>query len=162
VAVSRGEFETLYVSEFPNVFRTAYLMTGDRQEALDLAQETFVRAFERWRAVRGTQNPAAWLQRVVANLAISLHRRQRIRHLRGESRVEADLPAEIPDPNLMAALRALSPAQRVVIVLRYYADQSIEQVSETLGKRPGTITALTSQGLARLRAELKERINDEA
>lgn len=161
--MSGGQFEVLYAREFPNVYRTAYLITGDRQEALDLAQETFVRAYERWRSVRRMDNPAAWVQRVVANLALSLQRRHRVRR-RMAPRTLSDVPVPTGplDPSLMDALRTLSPAQRTVIVLRYFADQSIQQVADALGKRPGTVTALSSQGLARLRIELKEAISDEA
>jgi DNA-directed RNA polymerase specialized sigma24 family protein len=51
------------------------------------------------------------------------------------------------------------------VVLRFYADRSIEEVARTLGKRPGTIRALTSQGVARLRSSLgsieDEEVSDE-
>ncbi|MFB3739676.1 MAG: sigma-70 family RNA polymerase sigma factor [Candidatus Velamenicoccus archaeovorus] len=161
--MTRGRFEALYEGEFASVFRTAYLITGDRQEALDLAQEAFVRAYERWRSVRDLRNPAAWLQRVVANLALSAERRRHVTRRRAPRIAsEAARSMHPSDPDLMEALRRLSPAQRTVIVLRYYTDQSIQQVADALGKRPGTITALASQGLARLRAELEERIVDEA
>jgi RNA polymerase sigma factor (sigma-70 family) len=62
---------------------------------------------------------------------------------------------------LLAALRELSPAQRAVVVLRYYTDQSIEDVAQILGKRPGTVRALASQGLSRLRVSLSGKVNDE-
>ena len=157
-------FDALYETEFPNVFRTAYLMTGDREEALDLTHEAFARAYERWPSVRGASNPAAWLQRVVANLAISWHRRRRVRQ-RFARRLGPDVLAiepQVPDSELMAALRALTSAQRAVVVLRYFGDQSIDDVAEALGKRPGTVSALTSQALARLRELLRERSQDEA
>lgn len=161
--MGRADFEALYRAEFPNVFRTAFLIAGDRQEALNLTQEAFARTYERWRAVRRARNPAAWVQRVVANLAISSHRRRLVRERYSTRSTEAVVPApETPEPELLAALRTLTPAQRGVIVLRYFADRSIEDVAEALGKRPGTVTALTSQGLARLREQLKEGVIDEA
>lgn len=55
------------------------------------------------------------------------------------------------DQDVVEAVRALPPAMRAVIVLRYFADQSIEEVASALGRRPGTIRALTAQGVARLR-----------
>ena len=161
--MGRPDFEALYRDLFPIVFRTAYLIVGDRQEAQDLAQEAFARAYERWRVVRGARSPEAWLQTVVANLAISSYRRRRVRERVARRTAEGVVAAiDIPDPELMRALRTLTPAQRAVIVLRFFADRSIEDVAHALGKRPGTVRALTSQGLARLRELLKEGASDEA
>jgi RNA polymerase sigma-70 factor (ECF subfamily) len=157
-------FEALYREAFADVFRTAYLIVGDRQEALDLAQETFARAFERWRSVRSLHRPEAWLQRVVANLAVSWHRGRRRRRSLG-------VPAGAPrfddvasvDPDLAQAVRELTPAQRAVVVLRFYLDRSVDDVAAALGKRPGTVRALTAQAMARLRVSvtLDEEIEDE-
>ncbi len=143
--------------------RTAYLITGDREEAIDIAQEALARAYERWRAVSQLDRPGAWLQRVAGNLAISWRRRQRYVS-RSEIGIEerADLLAPGSDLELMEALQFLSPAQRAVVVLRYYADQPIDQVAKSLGKQPGTVRALSSQGLARLREFMREEVDDEA
>ena len=69
-----GAFERLCEEEWPTVMRTAYLITGDRSEAEDLAQEAFVRAYERWSTVAALDRPQAWLQRVVVNLSLSWRR----------------------------------------------------------------------------------------
>lgn len=151
MSARREAFEKLCRDEFSALVRTAYLMTGDREEALDLAQEALARAYQRWNEVSRLDRPGAWLQRVVANLAITWRRRQRARARRLFHSPSQYDPPVTPDPELMSALRALSPAQRAAIVLRYYADYSVEEVARTLGKRPGTVRALVSQGLARLR-----------
>ena len=63
------------------------------------------------------------------------------------------LPASEPatdaqgDPAVTAALAALTPSQRAAVVLRFYLDLSIQDTARTLGKRPGTVRALTSQGV---------------
>lgn len=152
----RHDFDALYREHFKAVLATAYLLTGNREQAMDLAQEAFARAYERWNAVSQHQQPAAWLQRVVTNLALSWHRRERVRRrpIPLESHVHAP---DVPEPAVLVALSRLSPAQRAVIVLRYYADQSVHQVAEILGKRPGTIRALGSQALARLRSLLEAK-----
>lgn len=140
--------------------RAAYLITGDMQEAADVTQEAFVRAFERGDSVFTLHRPGAWLQRVATNLAISRWRRQRVR-LRSPAAVESKSEMVMPDPDLMAALRQLSPAQRAVIVLRFYGDQSVEEVARALRKRPGTVKALTFQAVRRLR-ELLAEVEDDA
>lgn len=156
-------FERLCRDEYPSVTRTAYLITGDREEAVDIAQEALARAYERWRVVSQLDRPGAWLQRVAGNLAISWRRRQRyVSRSAAEIEERADRLAPSSDLDLMEALQFLSPAQRAVIVLRYYADQSIDQVAKALDKQPGTVRALASQGLARLREFLREEVDDEA
>ena len=156
-------FERLCRAEYPAVVRTAYLITGDREEASDVAQEALARAYERWGVVSELDRPGAWLQRVAANLSLSWRRRRRYE---ARSAVEIEEHAEAltegTDLDLMDALRFLTPAQRAVVVLRYYADQSVDQVARALQKRPGTVRALTSQGLARLREFLGEDVDDGA
>jgi RNA polymerase sigma-70 factor, ECF subfamily len=156
LGADRRGFEAFYAAHFARVVGAAYLMTGSREEARDLAQETFARAYERWETVSRYEEPGAWLQRVVTNLATSWRRRQRLRAR--ETIAESTVPSpDVPEPAILRALLRLTPAQRAVIVLRFYADQSVAQVSKILGKRPGTVRALTSQGLSRLReaAELQ-------
>jgi RNA polymerase sigma-70 factor (sigma-E family) len=146
-----GAFERLCEEEWPTVWRTAYLITGDRSEAEDLAQEAFVRAYERWATVAALDKPQAWLQRVVVNLSLSWRRRLAVR--RGAVPERAAQMEQTPvDHDVVEAVRALPPAMRAAIVLRYFADQSIEEVASAMGRRPGTIRALTAQGVARLRA----------
>ena len=156
-------FDRLCRKEYVSVVRTAYLITGDREEAVDLAQEAFARAYERWRSVSRMDRPGGWLQRVVANLAISWRRQRRFRADVGAGEVDAVVAdEEASDLDLLEALRALTPGQRAAIVLRYYADQPVEEVARALGKRPGTVRALTSQGLARLREFMGDEVSDEA
>lgn len=145
-------FDALCRREYPLVVRTAYLITGDREEAADVAQEAFARAYQHWRKVRTMDRPGAWLQRVASNLAISWRRRARWRSRLAEvPEVEAQDPDVTEEMVLMEALSLLAPAQRAAIVLRFYADQSVAQTARALGKRPGTVRALTAQGMARLR-----------
>jgi RNA polymerase sigma-70 factor (sigma-E family) len=150
-----GDFEDFCRAEYDRVARTAYWLSGDRQEATDLTQEAFARAFQRWKKLRLLDRPDAWVQRVVVNLALShLRRRRFLPRLVSSLPERAKFDPEPPDPQLRRALLSLTDSQRVVIVLRYYLDRSIEEVARGLGKRPGTIRALTSQGLARLRQVL--------
>jgi DNA-directed RNA polymerase specialized sigma24 family protein len=156
----RDAFVELCRDEYAAVVRSAYLITGSREDALDLAQETFARAYEQWRTVSQMDRPAAWLQRVVANLAISSHRRRRLA-ARKLAMVPRESPVRLDDSSSFTGLDALTPAQRAVIVLRYYADLSVDQTASALGKRPGTVRALSSQALGRLRDGLHQEVRGE-
>lgn len=158
----REAFEQLCRDEYAGLVRTAYLITGDHEESLDVAQEALARAYERWRSISQFDRPGAWVNRVAVNLAISWRRRQKVRLTKNVVSAKASTSGpEPPDTELLSALRLLTPAQRAVVVLRYYADQPIEHVAQTLGKRPGTVRALSAQGVARLRASLSGKVNDE-
>jgi len=157
-----GGFEGLYRREYPRVAGTAYLLTRDKEEARDLAQETFSRAFSRWGSLSHHPSPEAWLQKVVTNLSFSWHRRLRLRRSKPAPRAEDFMvdPVEPVDPQILRALGELSDGQRAVVVLRYYADLSVAQVAEILGKKPGTVKALSSQGVANMRRLLGSKGED--
>jgi RNA polymerase sigma factor (sigma-70 family) len=146
-------FERFCEVNYGRVVRTAFLILGDRQEALDVAQETFVRAFERWRQVAEMENPEGWLIKVAANQALS---RRRVNRRRSAAPAidEEMAPPEPQDPTLVVVLRRLTPRQRAALALRFYLDQSVEQTAELLNVKPGTVRALTAQGVARLREQL--------
>ena len=146
-----ADFEALCETTYEPVANAAFLIVGDRQEALDITQEAFSRALERWPQVRAMNNPQGWIYRVAVNLALSRNRGLR----RLSNRVpDRGAPGPEPtDPALTAALMRLTPAQRTAIVLRFYLDLSIDDTATALRKRPGTVRALTAQGIARLRRD---------
>jgi RNA polymerase sigma-70 factor (sigma-E family) len=153
------DFEELWTKHFRSVARTAYLVTGDPQEAHDCAQEAFVRALQRWSKVGNLEKPEGWVHRVATNLAISSARRRRPRR-------SIEVPAvtagpEPSDDELRRALLLLTPAQRAVVALRFYLDWSVEEVADALGKAPGTVRALTHQAMQRLRESVHQEILDE-
>ena len=135
--------------------RLAYGLTGDRGHAEDLAQTAFARAYAAWPRVRRAGDPDAYVRQIVVN-----ENRRRLRR----RRVGEQLTDRPPEPGgedtarvrddraaLMAALRALGPRQRAVIVLRYWLDLTEAETAATLGCSVGTIKSQTSRALARLR-----------
>ncbi len=155
--MASADFEALWRTHFRRVARTAFLVTGDAQEAMDVAQEAFVRGLQHWRTVSKLERPEAWIHRVATNLAISEKRRRRPRPLVAE---QVLLPSDPPDDELARALRSLTPAQRAVIAMRFYLDWPVDEVARALRKRPGTVRALTHQGMERLREILSKERRD--
>ncbi|WP_433018305.1 SigE family RNA polymerase sigma factor [Kribbella sp. CA-294648] len=150
------DFEEFARARTAQLYRTAWLLTGDRHHAEDLVQETLAKMFRAWRGVQRIDNPSAYAQTVLARTFIS----QRRRRSWGEQPV-ASMPerAERPgDPalriSLQNALAELSPLDRAVLVLRFFEDRSVEQVALDLGKNAGAIRTRTSRALDRLRAVL--------
>jgi RNA polymerase sigma-70 factor (ECF subfamily) len=139
----------------PRLYGAMLLHTRSHEEAEDLAQETLVRAVERWPAVSQMASPDGWLFRVAFNLAHSRGRRvarwSKVRH-RLASAPGTD--AGPRDLDLARALGLLSERQRAAVVLRHYLDRSVSETAVVLGCSEGTVKALTHQGIESLRRSL--------
>ena len=148
-----ARYEAFFREQFPRVARVATLVMGDVDEGKDVAQEAMARAYQHWRKVSEMDRPDAWVDKVATNIALSRLRRRK------QHEIVEDIPGpepDTPDHELLQAVRSLSPAQRSVIALRFYLDWSVDDVAEALGKRPGTVRALTHQGMERLRSLVVE------
>ena len=153
-----GDLAAFYADQFDRVRGSLVLFTGSREIGEELAQEAFVKACQHWEKVREMESPGGWVHRVGINLAISRGRRQTSER-RAHRRIRADRTATHPGPagapvgdsDLQQALLDLGPDERAVIVLRFYADLSVAQVSDVLAIPEGTVKTRTRTGLAALR-----------
>jgi RNA polymerase sigma factor (sigma-70 family) len=143
--------EALWREHYAQIVRTAFLMTSSMEDAEELAQDTFVAALAKWRRRTMEEYAEAWLHAVVRRRAISLLRKKREQPRAFPPEEAMQEPSEPLEAALLRAIAALPLAQRQTVVLRYYLDYSVEDAARALGKRPGTVRALTSQGVARLR-----------
>ena len=131
-------------------YRVAYRVLGDRDDALDIAQESMARAFERWRKVAPYTEP--WVARVVTNLAIGQWRRRRRDHASLSDVAVVDIePATLERVDLVRLLEALPRRQREVLALRFLADLSEADVAAALGCSVGSVKRHSHRGLPTLR-----------
>jgi RNA polymerase sigma factor (sigma-70 family) len=151
------------------VYRLAYRLTGDKQDAEDLTQETFLRVFRSLSSYTpGTFE--GWLHRITTNLFLDqVRRKKRIRfETMGEdaSRVEATDDRARPergyehahlDHDVQAALDALRPEYRAAVVLCDIEDLSYEEIAVTLGIKIGTVRSRIHRARAQLRDALEHR-----
>jgi RNA polymerase sigma-70 factor (ECF subfamily) len=141
-------FRALVERHSRSVFRLAYRMTGNEQDAEDVVQESFIRAYRQLGRFESRANFGTWLYRIAANCSVDLMRAKQARHdqTRSESLDAAgQMPAsDLPGPERMAesaeierrvreALGTLSPLERAAFTLRHYEGRSIEEISRTLG-----------------------------
>jgi len=139
----------------PRLVGSLTLYCGNRTIAEDLTQEALIRTWMRWKKVREMRSPEAWTFRTAFNLANSWGRRHQAER-RALKRLERSGAAFAPpDPVDVVAVRtavgALPPRQRAAIVCRYFAGMSVDETAATIGAKPGTVKALTFQGVASLR-----------
>lgn len=140
----------------------AYRLTLDPSEAEELAQDSFVRVWEKWDRI-ASQNPDAYLQRVLTNRYLSRTRRlvtmRRLVHVLRHSDSQPDPAEELSERDmLLQALQHLTPTQRAVVLLRFVEDLSVAQVADILGCSTGSIKTHTSRALATLRQILPTTI----
>lgn len=146
-----------------SVYRFLKAMVRDEDSAQDLAQDTFVRAFQSLGSFRGEAQLTTWILSIARNLALNRIRR---RKLENRWQVVTDQIPEVADvraaaatgdPRLMAALGQLPLPQREAVALFYLEDLSIDQVSRLTGRPAGTIKSELHRARASLRAAIEER-----
>ncbi|MDO9456357.1 SigE family RNA polymerase sigma factor [Nocardioides sp.] len=147
----------------PTLLRTAILLTGDRHRAEDLVQDALTAVAARWGRLSG-QDPDAYARQVVVRRNISWWRKHRREVVVAEVRPGL-AAADLTDRRLLLdhALATLTPRQRAVVVLRYYADLTERDTADALGVSVGTVKSQTHLALRRLREaapELAELIGD--
>lgn len=139
------EFRWLFISEYPSVVRTTYLVLHDHARAEEIAQDAFVQLMRHWAKVGRYDSPSAWLRRVAIRLAVKEARRdqrrlvltRRVEEMPGAPATRTMQGTEV-DEELIAAIRQLSPQQRSVVVLFYYEDRPMDQIADILGCTPAT------------------------
>lgn len=157
---AKDDFDRLYRSAYPRVYRTLTAILGDPAEAEDCAQDTFVQAFGAWPRWRPDAPAEAWVHRIAVNKAISYRRRARLRSV-GELLRRLGKPARGHDPaeialrpDLLTALRAIPPKLAAAIVLRHYHGYNNREIAAALGVSERTVGARLSQAAGRLRSLL--------
>ncbi|GHH67731.1 SigE family RNA polymerase sigma factor [Promicromonospora soli] len=153
------EFVAFVEADGPYLFRTAFLLVGERALAEDLVQSTFERVYRRWDTARAAGAPRAYARKVLVNLRTDAWRRTRLTDVPGDDNVPVahadDHAAQIAlRDELARALGSLSPQQRRVVVLRHVLDLPEAQVAREIGRSVGTVKAASSRGLERLRSLL--------
>ncbi|HEY9368350.1 SigE family RNA polymerase sigma factor [Streptomyces sp.] len=145
------------------LYRTAYLLCGDADQARDLTQTTLAKVFQRWRRAGTADHPHAYAKTVLTRTFLA-ERRRRLRDLLaytragrsgGTAAVSAPGDADVR-VTLLAALAELPPRARAMVVLRYWEDLSVETVAGLLRCSESTVKSQCSRSLARLRERLGE------
>jgi RNA polymerase sigma-70 factor (ECF subfamily) len=146
-AGDQAAFEAIFQRYERQIYSFAYRMMGNADDAYDLTQECFIKAYRNLEKTSGDLNVSAWLHRIASNSCLDvLRRRQRIRWLPWENdRHETLLPAYTPDDpeatlvssetrqDVQAVLNEMSPRNRLALLLREFEGMSTEEIGEVMG-----------------------------
>ncbi len=171
-------FDDLVLEYQDRVYHIALKMTGSEEDAFDLSQETFLKAFRTLKSFRGEASFGTWLYRLASNLCIDFLRKKKRRG--SASLVSLDeeeapgRPRELPDlryepqnelerketrEKVRAGLRRLPEEQRLILVLRDVEGLSYQEIGDVLKLEQGTVKSRIYRARARLAALLTEEGN---
>jgi RNA polymerase sigma-70 factor (ECF subfamily) len=161
-----GAFEALFERHRAPIFRVAVALTGDRQLAEEILQETFTRAHQHRASLRADVSPLPWLHRVALNLCYDAlgRKRQRVTPLDVAVHEVIRDPAAGPSETAERAelhrilhdgIAALPEKYASVLALYYLQRMSLQEVADTLDLQLGTVKSRVHNGLRRLRAVLE-------
>ena len=136
-----------------------YGLTGARDDAEEVAQEAFCRAWEKLPALRRRDRLVSWLYRIAHNLAVSASRRPRPVALVREPSAAGQAPAD-PAAEVHRAVAGLPDAQRIVVSLRHFTGLSHEEIARMLSVPAGTVRSRLSRAYSRLRPLLAHLLED--
>jgi len=153
VVMRSTTFEEFFHAERDGLFGALVLITGNRHEAEELAQDAFLAVWERWDRVESMANPAGYLYRTAMNGFRKRRRRAAVALRRVvRSQADRDVFAEADARQVVAgALAGLSRRQRAALVLTELLGFTSEEAGRALGIKAVTVRALASQGRAAMK-----------
>ncbi len=164
-AGDRRAFDKLVARYKDKMFALAYRMTGNREEALDILQDTFFAAFKAIRGFREEASFSSWLYRIVSNKSINLIKRRGILSFLPFGASPKDEPAyEMDDAagrselsnKIQESINELPPKQKLVFNLRFYDQLSFVEIAEILGKGESTVKTNYQKAVEKLQKKLED------
>jgi RNA polymerase sigma-70 factor (ECF subfamily) len=158
LAGSEADLEALFRRHWPRAYRAAFLIVHDHAAAEDIAQEAFMAAVRRLDRFDRRRPFAPWLGTIVANRAIDWLRARTARRESGQPCPELESPPPSVtrySDEVVAALGALSPEHRAVVVLRYVLEFTPGEIADALELPRGTVNSRLRRGLDALEARLR-------
>jgi RNA polymerase sigma-70 factor (sigma-E family) len=150
-------FEDFMAARWAPLFRTAYLITGDRHQAEELLQAALAKTYVGWDRIRDKKAADSYVRTTMLRTAASTWRKRRREHLTDRVPEQSAADAAAGTDSRLALwthILALPPRMRATLVLRFYEDLTEAQTAAELGCSVGSVKSQTSRALDRLRASL--------
>jgi len=172
-------FDTLFTRYQKRTYRLVQRFISNREDALDLTQDAFIRAYQGLGDFKSQCQFYSWLYRITVNLCIDfLRKKSRSEVLLYDSDESGELPmANIPDPrsespakavenkelrtHIRKAVRRLPPKQRQIFILRHWDGLSLKDIAAVVGRSDGTVKAHLLHAHRNLRKHLRPYLQEE-
>lgn len=168
-AGDRDAFRVLVEKHSRMVFRLAYRMTDNEQDAEEVVQESFLRAYKNIDGFKSQSNFGTWLYRIATNCCLDLlgKRKGQQSHmpLQDDEGEEMPLPTPQPGPERMLlsaemkaklaeAMKSLTPQEHVAFVMRHFEGSSIEEIGRTLSIKDGSAKNTVFRAVQKIRGAM--------
>lgn len=159
-------FGHLYDLFLDKIYRFVFLKVSNKQEAEDLSQQVFMKAWENiWQFQDEGVPFSSWLYKIARNLVIDFYRTRRA-VISLEETIESDVLLDEVDigeeivmnydkQTLLASLNSLTDGQKDVVILRYIEDMSYDEIAKITGKNQAALRILQYRGMRKLKAILE-------
>lgn len=152
-------FQKLIHNEKEKLYRMAFVYMGNEEDTLEVFQETVFKAFQAISTLQNNQYFSTWLTRILINTALAfLKRKQNVVAISREmlENIGDTGHVQLEDQlDLLQALESLDEKYKTALLLRFYKDYSIKQISAILDIPEGTVKTNIHRGLSILRKKLK-------
>ena len=152
------------------IYKICYSFGKNKENALDIVQNVFLKAFENLKTIKGRQNFKSWLSRIAFNEGINWTRKFKNRAFEDEfdeqteisnyePTIDDELIAREHKHELLRSLFALNTRYRLAVVLRYYQEMPIKEIAEILNCSEGVVKNMLYRSLQRLKLTLVRQLN---
>ena len=159
-AEASAAFVRSALAEADDAYRLAGYLLGDATEAQDAVQDALIKAWQSWSSLRDPDAFGPWFGQIVVNVCrdrMRRHRTLRMVELGAAGEVESDdvFRRMTVDDDLAGLVARLVPEQRIVVVLRFWQDLTLEQIADRLDVPLGTVKSRLHYALKALSVELR-------
>ena len=147
--------EEQVLHSYEAMYRLAYTYVRNEEDALDIVQESVYKAMKGAGSVKGEAYIKTWLWRIVMNTAVDFIRKNR-REISVDAFSETGREDIYRDFDTLDALKVLDERERAVVVLRFFEEQKLTEIAETLCENVNTVKTILYRSLKKLKMELTE------
>ncbi|PGS53443.1 RNA polymerase sigma factor [Bacillus sp. AFS041924] len=162
-SIDKDRLEVLFNKHSSLVYRTAYFLTKSSAMADDITQETFIRIIKKIHLYDSTKQIEPWIYRITVNITRNMIRKQKIKKLFGmnpiaplENSVEQSILQTEMEDQLWKEINLLPQKSKEVIILHYYLELKLDEVSDSLNIPIGTCKSRLNYALTKLRSRLSK------
>lgn len=151
----RNRVERELLTNYGKYYRLAYSYVRNEADALDIVQESAYKAIKNSESINKATGTSAWIYRIIMNTSLDFLRKKKKWETALEDNLETGITEQgYAEKDMMETLAVLEEKDRAILILRYFEELSLEQISRITGENLSTVKSRLYRALKKLRAEL--------